>query len=124
MTEFKVGIMTETTDPQATPAPDNTHWGVAYLREDLQDLRQQMREDSKDLRLQIAETNRRIDETNHSLGQRIDETNQSLGLRIDETNRRIDEVGQSLGRRIDSRFAWAITTMVALTGILAALIKL
>ena len=101
--------MTETTDPQATPAPDNTHWGVAYLREDLQDLRQQMREDSKDLRLQIAETNRRIDETNE---------------RIDETNRRIDEVSQSLGRRIDSRFAWAITTMVALTGILAALIKL
>ena len=94
--------MTETTDPQATPAPDNTHWGVAYLREDLQDLRQQMREDSKNLRLQIAETNRRIDETN----KRIDETNQSLGLRI------------------DSRFAWAITTMVALTGILAALIKL
>ena len=105
--------MTETTDLQATPAPDNTHWGVAYLREDLQDLRQQMREDSKDLRLQIAETNKRIDETNQSLGQRID-----------ETNRRIDEVSQSLGRRIDSRFAWAITTMVALTGILAALIKL
>jgi septal ring factor EnvC (AmiA/AmiB activator) len=91
--------MAEPTDPQeATPSPDNTHWGVAYLREDLQDLRQQMREDSKDLRQQIAETNRRIDETNR----RIDRTNELIG----------------------SRFAWLITTMVALAGILAALIKL
>ena len=36
--------MAETTESQTGSAPDNTHWGVAYLREDLQDLRQQMRE--------------------------------------------------------------------------------
>ena len=90
--------MAETTDPQAASAPDNTHWGVAYLREDLQDLRLQLREDVKDLRQQIAETNKRIDETNN----RINRTNELIG----------------------SRFAWLITTMVALAGILAALIKL
>ena len=67
--------MTETPESQAASAPDNTHWGVAYLREDLQDLRQQMRddlqdlrqqmrEDVKDLRQQITETNKRIDATN------------------------------------------------------------
>ncbi len=113
-------MVAETTESQAAPAPDNTHWGVAYLREDLQELRLQIREDGKDLRLQIAETN-----------QRIDEVNQSLGQRIDQTNQRIDEVNQSLGQRvdqtnklIDSRFAWLITTMVALTGILIAVIKL
>ena len=72
--------MAETPESQAASAPDNTHWGVAYLREDLQDLRQQ-----------IAETNKRIDETN---------------------------------KLIESRFAWLITTMVALTGILIAVIKL
>ena len=83
--------MAETTDPRAAPAPDNTHWGVAYLRDDLQDLRQQIREDGKDLRQQIAETNNRIDLTN---------------------------------KLIESRFAWLITTGVALAGILAALIKL
>lgn len=65
--------MSETTGSQATPTPDNTHWGVAYLREDLQDLHQQ-----------ITETN----------------------------------------KRIESRFAWLITTMVALTSILSAVIKL
>ncbi len=97
--------MAETTDPQAASTPDNTHWGVAYLREDLQDLRLQMREDVKDLRQQIAETNRRIDETNR---------------RIDEMNKRIDRTNELIG----SRFTWLITTMVALAGILAALIKL
>lgn len=97
--------MAESTDPQAAPAPDNTHWGVAYLREDLQDLRLQLREDVKDLRQQFAETNQRIDETNK---------------RIDEANKRIDRTNELIG----SRFAWLITTMVALAGILAALIKL
>ena len=111
--------MAETPDPQAASTPDNTHWGVAYLREDLQDLRLQMREDVKDLRQQIAETNRRIDETN----KRIDETNKridEMNKRIDETNERIDRTNELIG----SRFTWLITTMVALAGILAALIKL
>ncbi len=112
--------MAETPESQATTSSDNTHWGIAYLREDLQDMRLQMREDSKELREQIGETNKRIDETNQSLEQRID-----------ETNKRIDETNQSLGQRIDetnklleSRFIWIITTMVALTGILIAVIKL
>ena len=90
--------MPETSETQADPSPDNTHWGVAYLREDLQDLRQQIRDDIKDLRQEIAETNKRID----------------------ETNKRIDEIN----KRIESRFTWLITTMVALTGILIAVIKL
>jgi len=112
--------MAETTESQATTSDDNTHWGIAYLREDLQDIRQQMREDSKELREQIAETNKRIDEVNQFLGQRID-----------ETNKRIDQFNQSLGQRIDetnkligSRFTYLITTMVAITGILIAVIKL
>ena len=94
--------MAETPESEATTSADNTHWGIAYLREDLQDIRLQMREDSKELRLQIVETNKRIDEVNQSLGQRIDETNKIL----------------------ESRFIWLITTMVALTGILIAVIKL
>ena len=61
-----------------------------------------MREDTKELRLQMVETNKRIDEVNRSLGQRIDETNKLL----------------------ESRFIWIIATMVALTGILIAVMKL
>ncbi len=94
--------MAETPESEATSSSDNIHWGIAYLREDLQDLRLQMREDSKELRLQIVETNKRIDEFNRSLGQRIDETNKLL----------------------ESRFIWIMTTMVAIAGILIAVIKL
>lgn len=97
--------MAETPESQATTSADNTHWGIAYLREDLQDIRQQMREDSKELRLQIVETNKRTDETNK---------------RIDETNKRIDDTNKIL----ESRFIWLITTMVAIAGILIAVIKL
>ena len=101
--------MAETPESQATTSSDNTHWGIAYLREDLQDLRLQMREDNKELRLQMVETNKRVDEVNQSLSQRIDETNK----RIDETN-----------KLLESRFIWLITTMVALTGILIVVMKL
>ena len=101
--------MAETPESEATTSADNTHWGIAYLREDLQDIRLQMREDSKELREQIAETNKRIDEVNQSLGQRIDETNK----RIDDTN-----------KILESRFIWLITTKVAIAGILIAVIKL
>ena len=48
--------MAETPESQATTSADNTHWGIAYLREDLKSLRQQ-----------IVETNKRIDEINQSL---------------------------------------------------------
>ena len=112
--------MSETPESQANPSPDNTHWGVAYLREDLQDLRQQVRDDIKDLRQQIAETNKRIDEVHRLLSQQIAETNK----RIDEVHRLLSQQIAETNKRIESRFTWLITTMVALTGILIAVIKL
>ena len=95
--------MAETPESQAaSSATVNTHRGVAYLREDLQDLRQQMRDDLQDLRRQMRDDVK-------DLRQQIAETNKRIG----ETN-----------KLIDSRFAWIITTVVALTGILIAVIKL
>ena len=87
----------------------------------------------------IDETSRslndRIDETHRSLNDRIDETHRSLGDRIDETHRslndRIDETHRSLGDRIDEtnkrldiHFRWIMGTLVTLTGVLIAVIKL
>ena len=34
--------MAETPESQATTSSYNTHWGIAYLREDLKSLRQQI----------------------------------------------------------------------------------
>lgn len=95
-------VMAETPKSQTPSSPDNTHWGIAYLREDLQDIRLQMREDLQDIRLQMR-----------------DDTKE-LRVQIAETNKRIDETNKLL----ESRFIWIITTMVAIAGILIAVIKL
>ena len=140
--------MSESTDPQtrATPKPEEMPWVISYLHDDIQDLRQ-------DLRTQIGTVNNRIDEFNRSLSDRIDETNRSLGDRIDkfnrslddrinETNNRVDEFNRSLGdridetnrslgeqiralhKRIDTYFLWMMGTLVTITGVLIAVIKL
>ena len=120
--------MSETSNPSAAQPPQELHWGIAYLREDIQDLRHEIRS-----------THNRIDEVNRSLNERIDEVNRSLGARIDGVNHslgaRLDGVNHSLGTRIDekyellnkairSQFTWLMTTMIALAGIIVAVIKL
>ena len=135
--------MAETSKQQSSSPPEELHWGIAYLREDIQDLRQDLRheiggvntradENNNKLNARIDETNRSlresIDETSRSLGERIDETNRYLGERINENTRflieRIDERTRSLNARIDSRFALLVTIMVALTSVIVAAIKL
>ncbi len=108
--------MTDNPNPQPRPAPAELHWGISYLREDIQDLRNQ-----------IGSVHHRIDETNRSLGEqiqavhhRIDETNRSLGEQIQAVHHRIDETN----KRMDAHFRWTMTTLVAITSILIAVIKL
>ena len=98
--------MAESSQSQSPTSSTEMHWGIAYLRQDIQDLRQDMRQDIQDLRQDMR----------HQIGLlhgRIDETNRSLGERIDANN-----------RRIDSRFALLVTAMIAMTGVLLAAIKL
>ena len=89
--------MSETSNPQAsTPQPpEEFHWAVTYLREDIQDIRNEIRG-----------VHGRIDETNRSLGQRIDEKHELLT------------------KRLDNRFALLMATMVALAGVIVAVIKI
>ena len=92
--------MSETTNTSTSRSqpPEELHWGIAYLREDIQDIRNEIRG-----------VHSRIDETNNRIDDRFDVTNQ----RLEETN-----------RRLDSRFAWMMTTMVALAGVLVAIFKI
>ena len=114
--------MSESTDPQtrAVPTPEEMPWSISYLRDDI-----------KDLRTQVGALHERIDETNRSLGERIDETNRridetnrSLGERIDETNRSLGEQIRALHKRMDTYFLWMMGTLVAITSVLIAVIKL
>ena len=110
--------MSESTDPQtrAVPTPEEMPWSISYLRDDIKDLRTQVGA----LHGRIDETNKRIDETN----KRIDETNRSLGERIDETNRSLGEQIRALHKRMDTYFIWMMGTLVAITSVLIAVIKL
>ena len=110
--------MSESTDPQtrAAPTPEEMPWSISYLRDDIKDLRTQVGA----LHERIDETNKRIDETNR----RIDETNRSLGERIDETNRSLGEQIRALHKRMDTYFLWMMGTLVAITSVLIAVIKL
>lgn len=140
--------MSEGADPprRAVPDPEEMPWSISYVRDDIKELRAEMGAQLGVLHNRIDETQRslsdRIDETNRSLGERIDETNRSLsetnrslGDRIDETHRslgdRIDEFNRSLSvridetnKRIDIQFRWIMGTLVTLTGVLIAVIKL
>ena len=110
--------MSESTDPQtrAVPTPKEMPWSISYLRDDIKDLRTQVGA----IYGRIDETNKRIDETN----KRIDETNRSLGERIDETNRSLGEQIRTLHKRMDIYFLWMMGTLVAITSVLIAVIKL
>ena len=100
--------MTDAANPNPTPspAPDEIHWGVAYLREDIQDVRQDMRQQTQDIR--------------QDMHQQIEGLRQDMHQQIGLIHSRIDETN----KRIDSQFKWLITTMLAMTGILIAVIKL
>ena len=104
--------MSESTDPPTRavlPTPGEMPWVISYLRDDIQDLRQ-------DLRIQIRAVHDRIDETN----KRIDETNK----RIDETSRLLGEQIRAVHKRMDTYFLWIMGTLVTITGVLIAVIKL
>ena len=94
---------------RAVPAPEEMPWSISYLRDDIQELRGQ-----------VGVLHNRIDETQRSLSDRIDETQRSLSNRIDGTNKRIDETN----KRMDTHFRWIMGTLVTLTGVLIAVIKL
>ena len=97
--------MTDSPAPQSRPASEELHWGISYLREDIQDLRNQ-----------VGAVHQRIDETNRSLSEQIQDLRNQVGL----VHRRIDETN----KRMDAYFRWTMTTLIAITGILIAVIKL
>ena len=99
--------MTESSSQTPRPQPpEELHWGISYLREDIQDLRQEMRGNTQEMREEVR-----------LLYSRMDALNTSLGTRIDDRY-------ELLLKRIDSRFAWTLTTVIAVAGVIVAAIKL
>ena len=92
-------------------------WVVAYLREDIQDLRNEVRE-TRRLTLQSYEKlDAKIDEGLARLDAKIDEGLARLDAKIDA---KIEE----LRRDMDVRFRWTLATMVAVGALVLAALKL
>jgi hypothetical protein len=87
--------MTEaaTPTPQPTRPPEELHWGIAYLREDFQDLRQEVRGEIQNLRQEIQ------------------------GVRQE-----VREEIRTLYTRLDSRFNTLVATMIAIGGLIISLV--
>ena len=100
--------MTQNPASQPTPPPEQLPWGISYLREDIQDLRQDLRDSTQGVRQEMREEIRLL----HG---RLDVMNASLSGRIDDRY-------ELLLKRIDSRFAWTITTVIALGGLMVTLV--
>ncbi len=111
--------MSEGANPprRAVPDPEEMPWSISYLRDDIKELR-------AEVGARFGAVHNRIDETSRSLSDRIDETSRSLNDRIDETSRSLNDRIDETNKRLDIHFRWIMGTLVTLTGVLIAVIKL
>ena len=117
--------MTESSSQTPRPQPpEELHWGISYLREDIQDLRQDLRENIQGVRQEIQEVRQDLRETIQGVHQEIQEVRQEVRQEIRILHDRIDDRYELLLKRIDSRFAWTLTTVIAVAGVIVAAIKL
>jgi hypothetical protein len=97
--------MTETPTPQPTPPPEQLPWGISYLREDIQDLRQEMRGLDAKLEARTTSLYTEIKALDLRLNAKID----SLGTHL---HTRIDQVYTRLDAKIDTKFYWTLGTVL------------
>ena len=110
--------MTESSSQTPRPQPpEELHWGISYLREDIQDLRQEMRDNTQEVRQEIQGVRQEMRDNTQEVRQEIREEVRLLHSRMDALNTslstRIDDRYELLLKRIDSRFAWTLTTVIA-----------
>ena len=86
--------MAESAPPQPQPTSEELHRGLGHLREDIQDLRNQV----------------------GGIHHRIDETSPSPGEEIQEEIQKVHEATQA-------HFRWTMAALVVMTGILIGVIK-
>ena len=83
--------------------PAESTLALTFLREDIQDLRQDIRQ-----------TNERIDDLRTEMSGRINQTNERIDDLRTETNERIDD----LAKQLDSRYARLMAMLIACTSII------
>ena len=88
-------------------------WVVSYLREDIQDLRNEVRE-----------TRRLTLESYERLDAKIDARTDGLDAKIDTRTRELRQEIGDLRRTMNVQFRWLVTTMVAVGALVVAILEL
>ena len=102
--------------PSQPVPPTESTLALSFLREDIQDVRQDVRQTNERIDVLRIEMSGRIDVLRTEMSERIDTLRTEISERIDQTNGRIDE----LGKQRDSRYARLMATLITCTGILVA----
>ena len=140
-----MGKTTDTTTSRPH-TPEEFRWCVAYLRENIQDLRNEIRYVNRRIDDRFEATNRRFDDRFEATNRRFDDRFEATNQRIEATNHRSDgrfaatnrrsyesyqtsnqysdETFERLLRRLDIHTTVFIVTMFVLTGVAIAIIKL
>lgn len=121
--------------------PEDFYW-VAYLREDIQDLRQDQRHELTQLRGEMQEMRQELrgemQDLRQDLRGEMQDLRQEFRGEIQEIRGGLQEMRKETGqqinmlvarndetnKRLDSRFAMMMTTMIGLAGVIIAVIKL
>ena len=82
--------MAEKPESQSAPAPADLHWGIAYLREDIQDVRQEMRQDIQDVRQEMRQEFQNVRREFQNVRQEVQGVCQEVQQEIRTVNIRID----------------------------------
>ena len=86
------------------------HWGFSYLREDIQDLRNDVRQELRSIRDEFR--------------QELRETREEFRQELRDAREDRQDLRKELLTQINVRFNFAIGTMITLSAVLAALIKI
>ena len=89
--------MAEKPESQSAPAPADLHWGIAYLREDIQDVRQEMRQDIQDVRQEMRQEFQNVRQEFQNVRQEVRQEVQGVCQEVQQEIRTVNI-------RIDSRF--------------------
>jgi chromosome segregation ATPase len=95
-------------------------WVVAYLREDIQDLRNEVRENRRSIKRLRQDMDARIE----GLDTKIDVLRQDMDAKIGARARELRQEIGDLQRTVSVQFRWMVTTMVAVGALIVATLKL
>ena len=114
--------MAEKPDQQSTPPqpPEGLHWGISYLREDIQDIRQETRQEFQEVRQELQDVRQEMRQGFQEVRQEMREEFQNVRGEIGHVRVELQGVRQT----VESRFYLLLGTTVTMTGVILAAVKL